>query len=44
MVRTIFIHKVEEVLNIPNRLADKPMELYIVMPDGSKKKVYVRTF
>lgn len=40
--RNTFIHSVEEVLNIPNRLADKPMELYIAMPDGSKKKVYVR--
>ena len=40
--RNTFIHSVEEVLNIPNRLSDKPMELYIVMPDGSKKKVYVR--
>ncbi len=40
--RNTFIHSVEEVLNIPNRLADKPMELYINMPDGSRQMVYMR--
>ena len=40
--RNTFIHGVEEVLNIPNRLADKPMELSIKMPDGTSRKVYMR--
>lgn len=40
--RNTFIHSVEEVLNIPNRLADKPMELYVCLPDGSRRKVYMR--
>ncbi len=40
--RNTFIHSVEEVLNIPNRLADKPMELTVCMPDGSSRKVYMR--
>lgn len=40
--RNTFIHSVEEVLNIPNRLADKPVELQICMPDGSRRKVYMR--
>lgn len=40
--RNTFIHSVEEVLNIPNRLADKPMELTVCMPDGSRRKVYMR--
>ncbi len=40
--RNTFIHSVEEVLNIPNRLSDKPMKLYVVMPDGKKKVVYMR--
>lgn len=40
--RNTFIHSVEEVLNIPNRLADKPMELSVCMPDGSRRKVYMR--
>lgn len=40
--RNTFIHSVEEVLNIPNRLADKPMELRICMPDGSRRKTYMR--
>jgi len=40
--RNTFIHSVEEVLNIPNRLADKPMELIVCMPDGRRRKVYMR--
>ena len=40
--RNTYIHSVEEVLNVPNRLSDKPMELKIAMPDGSLRKVYVR--
>ena len=40
--RNTFIHSVEEVLNIPNRLSDKPMNLKIAMPDGIYKNVYVR--
>lgn len=40
--RNTFIHSVEEVLNIPNRLADLPMELLVCMPDGSRRKVYMR--
>lgn len=40
--RNTFIHSVEEVLNVPNRLSDKPMHLKIEMPDGSKKDAWVR--
>lgn len=40
--RNTFIHSVEEVLNVPNRIADKPTELTIVMPNGENKKVYMR--
>ena len=35
-------HSVEEVLNVPNRLEAEPMELLTILPDGSKKKVYMR--
>lgn len=40
--RNTFIHGVEEVLNVPNRLTEKPVEFYTVMPDGSRKKIYMR--
>lgn len=40
--RNTYIHSVEEVLNVPNRLSDKPMKLQIVMPDGESRTVYVR--
>ena len=40
--RNTYIHSVEEVLNVPNRLAAEPMELLTILPDGSKKKVYMR--
>ena len=40
--RNTFIHSVEEVLNVPHRLSDKPMKLQIVMPDGSIKDSYMR--
>lgn len=40
--RNTFIHSVEEVLNVPNRLSDKPKLFYTVMPDGSLKGIYMR--
>lgn len=40
--RNTFIHSVEEVLNVPNRLTDKSFEFFVVMPDGTQKKVYMR--
>lgn len=40
--RNTYIHSVEEVLNIPNRLTDKPVEFYTKMPDGSRKKIFMR--
>lgn len=40
--RNTYIHSVEEVLNVPNRLADCPMKLTTVLPDGTKKTVYMR--
>lgn len=40
--RNTFIHSVEEVLNVPNRLSDRPMELTVVMPDGGERRVYMR--
>lgn len=39
--RNTFIHSVEEVLNIPNRLSSKPMHLQIVK-DGSLMDSYMR--
>lgn len=41
--RNTFIHSVEEVLNVPNRLSDKPKMFFTVMPDGSLKKIYMRS-
>ena len=40
--RNTYIHSVEEVLNVPNRLAAEPMLLTTVLPDGREKKVYMR--
>lgn len=40
--RNTFIHSIEEVLNIPNRLAAVPMKLTIRMPDGTDREVYMR--
>lgn len=40
--RNTFIHSVEEVLNVPNRLTDKPYLFYVKLPDGTKKPVYMR--
>ena len=40
--RNTYIHSVEEVLNVPHRLSDKPMHLKIVMPDGSMRDSYMR--
>lgn len=39
--RNTFIHGIEEVLNIPNRLSDKPMHLYI-KKDGILIDSYMR--
>lgn len=36
--RNTFIHSVEEVLNVPERLTEKPEIFYIKMPDGSLKE------
>ena len=40
--RNTFIHSVEEVLNVPNRLTDRPLPFYVVTADKSKKPVYMR--
>ena len=40
--RNTFIHSVEEVLNVPNRLTAQPVTFWVVMPDGSRKQVYMR--
>lgn len=40
--RNTFIHSVEEVLNVPNRLTDRPVLFQVVMPDGSRRPVYMR--
>lgn len=40
--RNTYIHSVEEVLNVPNRLSDMPIHLKTVLRDGSVKDVYVR--
>lgn len=35
--RNTYIHSVEEVLNVPNRLSDMPMELIIELPEEDNK-------
>lgn len=40
--RNTFIHSVEEVLNVPNRLTAMPVLFQVEMPDGTKKDVYMR--
>ncbi|MDE6923636.1 MAG: AAC(3) family N-acetyltransferase [Acetatifactor sp.] len=40
--RNTFIHSVEEVLNVPNRLSDRPLLFHVIMPDGVRKQVYMR--
>ena len=40
--RNTYIHSVEEVLNVPSRLAAEPMLLTTILPDGREKKVYMR--
>lgn len=37
--RNTFIHSVEEVFEVPQRLTEKPTVFYIKMPDGSQKEV-----
>lgn len=40
--RNTFIHSVEEVLNVPDRLTDVPVLFQVILPDGSRKPVYMR--
>lgn len=40
--RNTFIHSVEEVLNVPNRLTDKPLQLTVVDEAGAQHTVYMR--
>ncbi|MDE6700020.1 MAG: AAC(3) family N-acetyltransferase [Acetatifactor sp.] len=40
--RNTYIHSVEEVLNVPNRLSAKPMKLQVIMADGTVRDVYMR--
>lgn len=40
--RNTYIHSVEEVLNVPNRLSDEPMKLKVIMADGAARTVYMR--
>lgn len=40
--RNTYIHSIEEVLNVPNRLSAKPMKLQILMADGTSRSVYMR--
>lgn len=37
--RNTYIHSVDEVMGIPDRLTDEPTLMHIVMPDGSQKDV-----
>ena len=36
-VRNTYLHAVEESLNIPDRIAEKPVEFVVVMPDGTRR-------
>ena len=40
--RNTFLHSVEEVLNVPNRLTDKPLQLTVVDEAGAEHTVYMR--
>lgn len=40
--RNTFIHSVEEVLNVPHRLTDKPLKLTVVDQAGDRHTVYMR--
>lgn len=40
-IRNTFIHAVEELLEVPERLTEKPVDFQIKMPDGSIKDVAV---
>ena len=40
--RNTYIHSVEEVLNVPNRLSDKPMKLSVIDNSGNSHTVYMR--
>ena len=40
--RNTFIHSVEEVLNVPNRLTDKPLQLTVADEAGVQHTVYMR--
>lgn len=40
--RNTYIHSVEEVLNVPHRLSDEPMNLKTVMPDGRIRNIFMR--
>lgn len=40
--RNTYIHSVEEVLNVPNRLSARPMKLQVIMTDGTVRDVYMR--
>ena len=40
--RNTFLHSVEEVLNVPNRLTDTPLQLTVVDEAGAEHTVYMR--
>lgn len=40
-IRNTFIHAIEELLDVPERLTEKPADFQIKMPDGSIKDVAV---
>ena len=40
-IRNTFIHAVEELLDVPERLTENPVDFQIKMPDGSIKEVSV---
>ena len=40
--RHTFLHSEEEVLNVPNRLTDKPLQLTVVDEAGAEHTVYMR--
>ena len=39
--RNTYIHSVDEVMGIPDRLTDEPTLMHIVMPDGTQKDVHM---
>ncbi len=39
--RNTYIHSIDEVFDVKERLAEEPRRMFVVLPDGSKKEVHM---